>query len=654
MTNHPLEIGQPERASTGRASNDGAFGGVEPRRSPPPPSDRGADLAGETQWLRQARGYFLSTDLRALAALRIGLGALLVFDLVSRLPFVEALYSNDGVLSNHFSLYRPLAPFQFSLYAAHSSSRDVTVAFVLTLVVYLLFTVGYRTRLFHLLSFVCVTSLHARNLMTELASDVPLHVMLGWSLFLPLGSRFSIDASRASLRRPKEASVEELNLREDRPSSVTSIAVFGLLLQISAMHVVAALRQSGAAWQDGSALYYALRQNLWVTDFGSWVAAHASLSELRIASFGYRALELTIGLAVLVPVVWARRASIALLLALHLGSLALWNVGPYEWVMLAGIPLLLPAGDWDRLATFYRARKHRVTIVFNPASGLAFTCCRLLRRLDVLDRLRFMASAGPLDRLVVRDETSGEISEQGRAAAVILGTLPLGAVASLVLRLPGLTWLADRIVERSIRRSAPLSAWFGLKGLAASPVAPAPAFDDSALRSLARARARVREALAFSFLVVCGVALARDMGDETVPGGVEGIAYRAVAYPRLFQRWGLFAPEPEKRPGTLVAEAQTATGEHLDPLTGRAAPSRRPHPLMAAYYTNISQPSRAVYVNEFREYVRRLDSRRGPSEKAIWFNVDWVEAPIPAPEPTDEAPVPIALAPISRRITSGP
>ena len=53
---------------------------------------------------------------------------------------------------------------------------------------------------------------------------------------------------------------------------------------------------------------------------------------------------------------------------------------------------------------------------------------------------------------------------------------------------------------------------------------------------------------------------------------------------------------------------------------------------MAAYFTSISQPSRATYVNELREYVRRVGDRRGLSEKLVWFNVDWIEAPIAEPD----------------------
>jgi hypothetical protein len=522
MTIQPFDIEQRKVVSTGRAS-------VSPAPRPPTFSRAGAVFARGAKSVRALVDRFSSVDARSLGLLRVVLAALLCADLVDRFRAAGVLYSNDGVLSNHFSLFRPLAPFQFSIYVGASSAREATVYFAATLVVYLLFAVGYRTRLFHLLSFVCVASLHSRNLMAELPGDVPLHVWVGWALFLPLGARFSIDARMRRLSHQGSA-----------PAAYRSIAVFGLLLQLSAMHLFAALRQAGPTWQDGTAIYYALRQNLWVTDLGAWIGEHVPAADLKTATLAYRAGEVLIGILVLVPTSAARRASLALLVVFHLGSRLLWNLGLYEWVMLGAAPLLVSSRDWDALG---------VKAVDEPAKA------------------------------------------------------ELGVV-----------------------------------------------YDESARRSIARAVAATREVAALFFLVTCAVALARDMGDERVPSGAEAALYRVVAYPRLFQRWGLFAPDPPKRLGTLVAEAQTASGVTLDPITGETSP-RRPDPLMAAYFTSISLPSRVTYVNELREYVRRTGDLRSPADKLVRFNVDWVESPIADPESVPEV---IALSPVSRRITSGP
>jgi predicted DCC family thiol-disulfide oxidoreductase YuxK len=678
----------PETASTGRAPSRpiARFAGA-----PGQPlgaslrvairSAAGAERARETKTVRsRTRGWLeglgrdaASADLRSLGLLRWVLGALLIADVVDRLGLVDTLYSNDGVLSNHYSLFRPLAPYQFSLYASLSSTRDVTVAFVLTMVVYACFAIGYRTRVFHLLSFVCVTSLHSRNLMAELPSDVPLHLWVGWSLFLPLGARFSIDSVRRSLVADRETSVQELNFRGPNAARFTSIAVVGLLLQISALHIASALRQAGPTWQDGSALYYALRQNLWVTDLGSFIGQHVPVHELRALSSGYRAIGMAIGALLLVPTVSARRACLALLIVFHLASRALWNFGLYEWVMLGVAPILVSSEDWDKVRAWYAKRKTALVVYVDPDCGIYRSSVRLLKRLDAVSRLTFAASSitgegteaerATLPMLVVRDEAKGRTLEGCAAVAAVVDSLPAGGPLSLALRIPGVSWAVDQACEIVARRRTAISAWFGLNGFGEQR---APTHErslaDSPWRSLFRALTLSREGAAVLFACVCALALFRDMGDDTPPSTAETIAYRIVAYPRLFQRWGLFAPDPPMRPGTLVAEAQTAGGARLDPFTGlpiaassssQATLRPRPHPLLSAYFTSISQPSRSTYVNELREYVRRLGDRRGPTDKLVWFNIDWIEAPIPAPDGRD-SPTELAAASLPRRITSGP
>jgi len=615
-------------------------------------------VAAGAPFFRALGRFFGSVDLRSLALLRVVLGGLLIADLLARFGYVDDLYSNDGVLTNHFSLFRPLARHQFSLYVALSSPRDVAVAFALTLVVYLLFTLGYRTRLFQVLSFICVTSLHSRNLLAELPSDIPLHLWMAWSLVLPLGARFSLDSLRKSLAREQESSPEELNRRESLSQSFTSIAVFGMLLQLAVMHVAAALRQSGDTWRDGTAFYYALRQNLWVTDWGAWIARHASLASLQKLALAYRVSEIVIGLLVLVPVSFVRRVSILLLLLFHLASRAVWNFGLYDWVMVAALPILVSPRDWEILKGWYQRRKAPLTVYFDEDCGICLWIARLLKRLDALARLTFVANtsdAAPpevkavaADTAIVRNEASGKTYAKARAMAAILRSLPLCAPLGLALSTPGLSQLADRLYDSVARRRTAISVWFGLEACGVrqeSPPAEASAPEESPWDSVARALALLREGAAAAFLGVCVIAFMRDMNDATRPRGFEATVYSIIAYPRLFQTWGLFAPDPPKRQGTLVVEGWTARGTKLDPFTGQsplesldpsagAAMNPRPRPLIAAYFSNISQPARATYIDGLRDYIQKLGDKRDPNDKLVSFTVNWVDAPIPPPEGT--------------------
>src|SRR3954469_3439563 len=159
---------------------------------------------------------YRSLDPRWLGLFRIGFGCLLISELMYRWSYARFLFSNDGVLPNHFSLFAPMGQDLFSIYHVFSTLPEVEVAFALTLIVFVCFTLGYRTRLFHILSAILITSLHGRNLFTENGGSVVTHSLAIWTVFLPLGQCFSIDALRRSFAAEQEHSPAELNRNEPR------------------------------------------------------------------------------------------------------------------------------------------------------------------------------------------------------------------------------------------------------------------------------------------------------------------------------------------------------------------------------------------------------------------------------------------------------
>ena len=118
----------------------------------------------------------------------------------------------------------------------------------------------------------------------------------------------------------------------------------------------------------------------------------------------------------------------------------------------------------------------------------------------------------------------------------------LGRGFGLILLLPGISWLADRTWLLVARRRGAIGAWFGMKALGAdSRSVPLPCSTTRHGLGVSRADGVARSG-GRCLLLVCGVALARDMNDESAPVGIEAGGHTGVvAYPRLFQRWGLRA-----------------------------------------------------------------------------------------------------------------
>ncbi len=139
----------------------------------------------------------VSLDRRVLGAFRILYGWVLLYDLGRRAQVLTLFYSNEGVLSNHYVLYRPQDAFQLSLLNAFSTPGEVRVAFAQIGLVYALYTLGLCTRLMQILALVCLTSLNSRNLFVKDSGVATLIVLGVWTLFLPLGERLSLDALRA-------------------------------------------------------------------------------------------------------------------------------------------------------------------------------------------------------------------------------------------------------------------------------------------------------------------------------------------------------------------------------------------------------------------------------------------------------------------------
>jgi len=159
------------------------------------------------------RSTFLRIDARSLGLFRIAMGAALIGDWVQRWTHLRAFYSNEGVLPNHahlFSVLKQEQPRVWSFLHAFSTPGESGFGLLLILLVYFLFLIGYKTRVFHVLSVLSLVSLTARNLLLSApANDVAI-TLLTATAFLPCGSRFSFDSLRASLLAKDEKDATSL------------------------------------------------------------------------------------------------------------------------------------------------------------------------------------------------------------------------------------------------------------------------------------------------------------------------------------------------------------------------------------------------------------------------------------------------------------
>jgi len=286
---------------------------------------------------------YLALDPRALGLARIYLGCLLLTDLLRRAPLIPTFYANEGLLPNHLLLWSPGAELQFSFFFLASHVHEAVVLFVLHGLVFLLLALGYRTRVVHPLALLCICSLHGRHILFDDGSETSTRLLAFWTMFLPMGARYSLDALDRHRREPAASP-------EARPA--ISLAVLGVLLQLAVVYLFNVLHKNGRTWHEGSAVHYVLHQDRIVTWLGWQLRQHMSLASSKALSFGALAMEASLPLLLLSPFSTrvTRRIAIAVAIALHLGFAVLLNLGLFSFNMIGFFLLLLGDAELRWLA----------------------------------------------------------------------------------------------------------------------------------------------------------------------------------------------------------------------------------------------------------------------------------------------------------------
>jgi len=614
--------------------------------------------------LEKFRRYFvdqyMTVDARSLGFGRIILALILLFDLVRRIPDLTLFYSNDGLIPNHMMMWRPPTQWMFSFFFILSRPDEVAVGFALCGLIYLLLMVGWRTRLMHVLALVCVLSLHGRVTLLENGGDWMLGELTLWTAFLPTGRRFSIDALRASLRARRETTAAQLADRRAMDVSgsvnVVSLAVLALALQIANSYIFNAVHKGGPTWREGTAVHYVMHQDRMCTWLAVWIRPHMTLWLSRLMSWSALATEAILPVMLLSPVqkTPARRVAILGIIGLHLGFQLFINLGVFSFAMIGYTPFLLTGPDWEALARLAQRRKQRLTAYFDAGCGVCFQIVRIWSRCDLLGRITFKSSAdlaAPGDTpagvtpellartIVVVDEVTGVKTTRADAVAQVLRAFPVGWLWSLPLRLPGLRALANWAYDAFSRRREAISRGLGLAACSLPEIAPAVAVPAVAVKT---ARPFVeqwrwlvsvlREGVVLAFVITMisetlfiNAAIPKFLKHEQ-PLWIK----RLVAYPRLIQAWSMFASDAPVGDQTMVVDAVTVDGRHVDPyseVTSRYKnPGRNEIPPRLdndSFVFNYSGriPTSGAYHQALTEWILAYHERTGnPSDRIIRFD----------------------------------
>ena len=222
-------------------------------------------------------------DSRSLALFRVLFGLVVLIDFASRIPWAATFYSSEGVLSAESAV--SLGEFLPRLLPASLDAPWVAVGVCAAGVVAAVGLVaGYKTRIATLVCLLGQLYLLSRNPLVQGGADRVIVMFLFWSLWLPLGATYGVDARRAKDK------LDATPVNANRPVAYVSLATFAALLQLAVIYVCTAVAKSGETWRDGTALYYALQMDQHLLPIGR-IVREWSLETLKWLTWLTLAIE---------------------------------------------------------------------------------------------------------------------------------------------------------------------------------------------------------------------------------------------------------------------------------------------------------------------------------------------------------------------------
>ena len=276
------------------------------------------------------------TDLRALGLFRITFGLATLVSLSDLRPFLRIGLSDEGFWPRSAAFAQDVD--RFSLMDVSGPPWVAYGYWLLLMASCVAFIVGWHSRAATVATFLLASGMMERTPDIFEGSDHVIRVLLFWSMFVPVGNWYSVDAALARARgRPL-------------PAQGSALPVRLIGLQFGWIYLCTFLRKlPHETWRNGTAVSFALgldheyarplghlmRTMPWATTAATYLTlvVEAAFVPLVFLPFGQP---------------WARAIALASGFLFHAGIWMTMCIGAFSWVMVAAYPLLFePAWvDW--------------------------------------------------------------------------------------------------------------------------------------------------------------------------------------------------------------------------------------------------------------------------------------------------------------------
>lgn len=275
------------------------------------------------------------------AVIRIGFGVVTLVLLVLNGRSADRLWGPSGPFDLELDRHYLALSGSFSLFALSGASWWTTGLLALTAATAGAFMLGWHTRLACPMLALLVFSLQERNPYITDGGDNLLRILLVYLIFADCGARWSLDARR---QQPPDPGSVRWQLGSVLHNAALALVVF----QVCVVYETAGLAKvQGPKWQDGTAIYYVLRD----AQFATWPGISRLVSQdavlVNLLTWGTVLLQVAFPLLLLRT--WTRRAALAATTSFHLGIGLLMGLPLFSATMILSEAVLVSDRAWEAL-----------------------------------------------------------------------------------------------------------------------------------------------------------------------------------------------------------------------------------------------------------------------------------------------------------------
>lgn len=265
--------------------------------------------------------FFEPKPVEGMALFRIFWCLILLVNALLYIPNINDFYGPHAILSFE-TVKTQFNYLHLNIFNMLPVSYEMVYAVIGIYIVALLSAlVGYHTRISLIISYICLISLHHRNIWLLSSAEMIMRSMTIFLICSPCGNALSIDSLRGE-RNPK--------FKQEKYWAPWALRL--IQIQTSVIYVWTVWHKiKGDAWFDGSAVYYATR----LQDFYNFPVPFLLDSPLFLTLLTWGTVVLEVSLGTLVWVKEFRRPVIIAGMLFHVGIEYAMSIPFFEIIMLA-------------------------------------------------------------------------------------------------------------------------------------------------------------------------------------------------------------------------------------------------------------------------------------------------------------------------------